>query len=135
MLILLFLLNKIKFNYCIISGTKLKLIESLNAELNIKHFSVIKDSDFEVHNKVLNVAKLISFNKVFVSFLSLAQMNNSMHEYFTIPFGFHSMDQYHKRGYIIDEKRNRLVYPPKTMVMIFGKDLEATLIALFPVGN
>lgn len=130
----IFLINQITNNHAIVTETKLNFIESLNKELNIKHFTVIKDSNFEIDNKILILAKRLSFNKVFSSFLSVNQMISIMNEYYTIRDGLNLIEIFDRIGYQLIEKRTQLVYPPKTLVLIHGQNLDSTINQLFKVS-
>lgn len=114
---------------------KLSLIESLNKELNIKHCSIIKDLEFRIDNKILNLVKKNSFNKVFSSFLSVAEMKNLINKLYTYPSQLTEIGEYQKLYFQISEKRKNQSYPPKTLVMLYGESLEKTLIQLFRVSK
>lgn len=134
-LLLIFLLSKINFNNCIVSEEKLSLIESLNKELNIKHCTIIKDLEFIVDNKILNLVKKFSFNKIFSSFLTADEMENLMNKLYTYPSQFPQIGEYQEQYFKIIEKRKNQAYPPKTLVIFYGESLEKTLIRLFRVSK
>lgn len=134
-LLLIFIFNKINFNNCIVSEEKLSLIESLNKELNIKHCTIIKDLEFIVDNKILNLVKKFSFNKIFSSFLTADEMENLMNKLYTYPSQFPQIGEYQEQYFKIIEKRKNQAYPPKTLVILYGESLEKTLIRLFRVSK
>lgn len=107
------------------------LIKHLNKELNVKHFSVIKDSDFHIDTNIFNFAKNIFRENVFMSFMSASEIEISMNKYYKIPIEYYFQDMGKEE---LDVKLRNQVYPPKTTAMLYGNNMQDKIYQLFKVS-
>lgn len=112
---------------------KQDIIESLNKKLNVKHISIIKDLDFHVDARIFNFAKKMFGENIFVSFMSASEMDVSMNEYYKTPIEYYFLEYKEKYGILESKKREKWVYPPRTIVMPYGSNVERIIYYLFRV--
>lgn len=120
------ILNVFQFSQCFSTYEKENLIFSLNSELYIKHFNIIKDSEIQIDYSNLNFIKKLSQKNIFTCILSIDQMTILMNEHFKIYFGGYDYEN-------LFRKTPSKIYPSKMMVWINSKNLGETLKRLFHV--
>lgn len=99
-----------------------KLIQSLNDDLNIKNNILLKESIDEINNNILNYIKNNSFKNIYVSVLSISEINELFRNYYT-----------QEKHYNKKKRLHRAVGPPKTMVILNSKNFNKIGKLLFTV--
>lgn len=133
MLIFFLLLIISNYSQCSLTNFKQKIVKSLILELNIKHSTIIKDSDFQINIKIVNFVKQLSKTNIYTSFASLDQMKNLMFYYHDKPEEYYFSKNAYKLEHELDKRRANLVYPPKTIILV--KELQPDLNKLFTVSK
>ena len=77
-------LSVMKYSESVWTETQEKILHSINEYLGVKHFSVVKGSGFKINRNFLFFVKTLSQKKIYASFLSVGQMNESLHENYHI---------------------------------------------------
>lgn len=136
-LIITFIISFTKIhNYAhFLSDSKQNLIESLIEELYIKHLSIVKDSDFQNDPKTLSFIKKLFQRKIYASVLSVSQTNDCMNEYYHVWERDNNEPENHQNQEVLHPKRDGWVYPPKTMIILYGENLKETIDELFTVSK
>lgn len=117
------------------TNQKQNFIESLSEELNVKHLSIIKGENFHVDLKIFNFAKKMFRKSVFVSFMTSFEMEVSMNNYYKTPLGYYIPYMRNNEHVVEYNKRINWVYPPRTIVIPYGNNVEGIINKLFLVRN
>lgn len=133
--IFLFLLTTIQNYECFLTNNKEIIIEALNKELYIKHLSIIIQQNFQTDSKIFQFIKRLSHERIYFSALTVTQMIDSMYDYYytsEVAYDYALNYQYH---HFIDKKNANWVYPPKTMIILHGRNLNEIIAEIFTVSK
>lgn len=127
-----------------ITHAEQKITESVVEELNIKSLVIVKGDDLKIDN-IIRFGKLISQKKLFVTYMSDAQMIDTIYEHNKLPM-LHKMRQLNLNPKNVTNYRPRQEYEyvdvkeilsrsrPKTVVLVYGENIEVRLAYLFYVS-
>lgn len=131
--LILNVLNNIECTSMIIKNQN--IIKSLIEQLNVKHIIIIKNYNFQLDHQILNFVKQFHEIQVSVNCLYVNEMIKLMNKYYMTPKGQHFDTDLNRQLLEKHKKVKYLVFPPKTIVLITGENVQEIITNLFQVNK